>query len=103
MTKESSYLLNKSFDDKNIKMYGENDHNDNDSLREKLNPNATPSSLSPTRPTVKQMLRHDFYQRSNWVEELCEGLFKVHIRGSTIKAEIYYVSDVCVILYLRNC
>ena len=98
MSKNSPSEPSKVFDsnsrivqDKNIKMsYGTNHSNDDaaDSLTEKLNPAL--AALSSSRPTVKQMLQYDFYQRQGWLEQLCEGLFKVHIRGSTIKAEIYY-------------
>ena len=98
MSNKYSNELNKDFDsnsritqDKNLKMsYGTNHSNDDavDSLTEKLNPDL--ATQSSNRPTVKQMLQYDFYQRQGWLEQLCEGLFKVHIRGSTIKAEIYY-------------
>ena len=44
------------------------------------------------RPSIDTMMTSDFYRRPvrYWMFELCEGLFKIHIRGTTIKAEIYY-------------
>lgn len=44
------------------------------------------------RPSIAHMMTTEFYQRpvSEWISELCEGLFKVRIRGSTIRAEIYF-------------
>jgi hypothetical protein len=44
------------------------------------------------RPSLSQMMTIEFYKRpvDSWFVELCEGLFKIRIRGSTIKAEIYY-------------
>jgi AGZA family xanthine/uracil permease-like MFS transporter len=36
------------------------------------------------------MVKPEFYQRNNWVQEFFEGIFKIERRGSTIKAEIYF-------------
>ena len=71
-----------------------------DYLTEKLNPDQTPQGRGGDtqfetpydRPSVSRMLSPEFYNRpvNSWSSELCEGLFKIKIRGSTIKAEVYY-------------
>lgn len=42
------------------------------------------------RPSIVQMLEPEFYTRSSWFEDLCEGLFKLKSRKTTFKAECYF-------------
>ena len=39
---------------------------------------------------LRELLFSDFYRRENWFAELCEILFKVKARGSSISLEIYF-------------
>jgi hypothetical protein len=79
--------------------YGLNNQND---LHEKLTPTQNRDIQSSSRsdvadnlvdrPSLADIMTVQFYQRPKelWFEELCEGLFKIRIRGTTIKAEIYF-------------
>lgn len=42
------------------------------------------------RQSLAKMAKYDFYQNENWFEEMCEILFKIKRRKSSIKSEIYY-------------
>lgn len=49
------------------------------------------STFANTRASLVQvMVTKEFYKRDDWVSIVCEVLFKVRERGSTIKAECYY-------------
>lgn len=59
---------------------------------------ATPSERPSERPSespMRQSQLHDlvkaeFYQKDNWFNEMCEVLFKLKRRNTTVKAEVYY-------------
>jgi hypothetical protein len=52
----------------------------------------TYGSIPPSyeRHALRELYSREFYQRNNWFEALCETLFKIRARKTTIKAEIYY-------------
>ncbi len=39
---------------------------------------------------LQNLANPEFYRQDNWFEELCEILFKIKRRGTTINAEVYY-------------
>jgi AGZA family xanthine/uracil permease-like MFS transporter len=43
-----------------------------------------------TRATLSDMASMQFYTRERWFEELCEGLFKIQHRKTTVTQEVYY-------------
>ncbi|KAJ1436698.1 hypothetical protein B484DRAFT_428514 [Ochromonadaceae sp. CCMP2298] len=42
------------------------------------------------RPSLNELATREFYQQEGWFEEMCETLFKIKYRGTTIKAEVYH-------------
>src|SRR5687767_5809134 len=48
------------------------------------------SSGAPVRTSLKALTKADFYQQEDWIDELCEILFKIKRRNTTIRAELYY-------------
>eukprot|EP01031_Cornospumella_fuschlensis_P029094 gene29094-35114_t len=40
--------------------------------------------------TLQDLANPNFYKRDNWFEDMCEVLFKLSRRKTTIKAELYY-------------
>jgi hypothetical protein len=94
-------LISKGVDAKTLEMnYGLQHHHDettssSDSmtvtLRDRVD-EEDDDDESIRRPSIAHMMKPEFYRRpvSEWISELCEGLFKVRIRGSTIRAEIYF-------------
>ena len=42
------------------------------------------------RPSLHELATREFYQQEGWFEQLCEALFKIKYRGTTIKAEAYH-------------
>ena len=42
------------------------------------------------KSTLNDLVTSEFYNRENWFEEMCEVLFKINGRGTTIKAELYF-------------
>lgn len=41
------------------------------------------------RPSLREITTREFYQQDNWFDNLCETLFKVKARNTTIKSEMY--------------
>lgn len=42
------------------------------------------------RPSLRRLISRDFYNENGWFDLLCEALFKIKYRGTTIKAEFYH-------------
>lgn len=42
------------------------------------------------RPHLKELITREFYQQEHWFEIMCEVLFKIRHRNTTIKAECYH-------------
>lgn len=49
-----------------------------------------PTDGSYARPSIYDLYNREFYQKEGWFEALCEALFKIKNRGTTIKAEAYH-------------
>jgi AGZA family xanthine/uracil permease-like MFS transporter len=49
-----------------------------------------PADANYVRPSVHDLYQREFYQKEGWFEALCEALFKIKARGTTIKAECYH-------------
>jgi hypothetical protein len=49
-----------------------------------------PSEI-PSRPSqLHDLVKPEFYNNENWFYEMCEVLFKLKRRNTTVKAELYY-------------
>lgn len=49
-----------------------------------------PSEI-PSRPSqLHDLVKPEFYKNENWFYEMCEVLFKLKRRNTTVKAEVYY-------------
>lgn len=46
--------------------------------------------LLSRRPTLHELATLEFYKNENWFDLMCESLFKIKARNTTIKAEVYY-------------
>ena len=45
----------------------------------------------PGRPSqLQDLVKPEFYKKEGWFDEMCEVLFKLKRRNTTIKAEVYY-------------
>lgn len=66
-----------------------------DSVSDHMSENAEHHSHEPQdreifRPTIAQMIKREFYDRSSWFEDMNEGLFKIKTRGSSFRGECFY-------------
>lgn len=41
------------------------------------------------RPSLREITTREFYQQEHWFEGLCEALFKIKARNTTIQSEVY--------------
>jgi AGZA family xanthine/uracil permease-like MFS transporter len=48
------------------------------------------SNIYPRESTLHSLITPEFYQQENWLFEMCDVLFKLRRRKTTIKAELYY-------------
>lgn len=42
------------------------------------------------KSALHDLVKPEFYHQDNWFEEMCDILFKLKRRNTTVKAEIYY-------------
>jgi len=46
--------------------------------------------MSQRKSSLKVLTSREFYQKDNWLEDMCEVLFKIKRRGTSVKAELYH-------------
>ncbi|RYH30183.1 NCS2 family permease [archaeon] len=51
---------------------------------------STDNTVNTRASTLQDLTNPNFYHRDNWFEDMCEILFKLSRRNTTIKAEVYY-------------
>eukprot|EP01040_Poterioochromonas_malhamensis_P002191 gene2191-2332_t len=54
------------------------------------NSDQTPFDINPRESNLHSLIKREFYQQEGWFEEMCDVLFKLKRRKTTIAAECYY-------------